>query len=258
MQYDKEIYEAIADISSVLSPGISVRMTRKGMMFTVRSSRFINGLQEKVNLGSFSDPVEAEAALAEFKKQIELEKKQKLLNQIDKIKTNAPSRREMKVRVIVSKIPKDVLEFLDWNINANPLDISGNSQIFVDQNGDPITVKRTELQLWWSVVLDRFPDPDSTSADANTNPKTNVNPGAARPATGPTKQQILQDLLDQREDLESQINEELAESYDEQDHGKIESLGVRVRELTELIGRVMEDAAAASQQAKDNEDPFSI
>ena len=44
-----------------------------------------------VNLGSFSDPVEAETALAEFKKQVELEKKQKLLNQIDKIKTNAPT-----------------------------------------------------------------------------------------------------------------------------------------------------------------------
>ena len=65
----------------------------------------------------------------------------------------------------------------------------------------------------------------------------------------------MQDLLDQREDLESQINEELAESYDKQDHEKIESLGARVKELTEMIGRVIEDA---NQEAQDNEDPFSI
>lgn len=279
-----ELAESLAKYNVLLPRGITARMTKAGIVYSVRSSRSINGFQHKVTLGTFFSLDEAQTALANFKagatkKSAETTVEQ-MKEQLAVLQAGIRAAEEKQVTAIVEMqkdlktsalrgIPKEVIEFLDWNENQNPLVMESSFQIFIDKNGDPIEVRKKELEAWWSTYMDRLgnraslnsPEPES-NVTLGQNPKTNESSQAACPATGPTKQQILQDLLDQREDLESQINEELAEAYNEQDHEKIESLGGRVKELTELINRILEDDAAAGasdkDQAQDDEDPFSI
>lgn len=273
-----ELAESLAKYNVLLPRGITARMTKAGIVYSVRSSRSINGFQHKVTLGTFFSLPEAQTALANFKagatkKSAETTVEQ-MKEQLAVLQAGIRAAEEKQVTAIVEmqkdlktsalrRIPKEVIEFLDWNENQNPLVMESSFQVFIDKNGDPIEVRKKELEAWWSTYMDRLGNRTSlNSLDLDPNPKTNESSQAARPATGPTKQQILQDLLDQREDLESQINEELAEAHDEQDHEKIESLGGRVKELTELINRILEDDAAAGasdkDQAQDDEDPFSI
>lgn len=279
-----ELAESLAKYNVLLPRGITARMTKAGIVYSVRSSRSINGFQHKVTLGTFFSLPEAQTALANFKAGATKKSAETTVDQMKEqlavLQAGIRAAEEKQVTAIVEMqkdlktsalrgIPKEVIEFLDWNENQNPLVMESSFQIFIDKNGDPIEVRKKELEAWWSTYMGRLgnrtslnsPEPES-NVTLDPNPKTNESSQAARPATGPTKQQILQDLLDQREDLESQINEELAEAYDEQDHEKIESLGGRVKELTELINRILEDDAAAGasdkDQAQDDEDPFSI
>ena len=249
--------KSIQELNSLLPSGITARLTMKGLKYCVRTSKSVKGYQHKISLGSFDTLEEACKVLNEFKDQLQKERMQMIGELSNKLNIHFPTREEIEkaathaqIQKTLVKIPEDILNFLDWNRDRNPLVIEGTSQTFLDQEGDPITVTKSQLAAWWEIVNKREISP----APAQVSESTAELISPSKPYI--PVQQTLQNLIDLRDEWQERLNALL--EIPEAAPDEIKTLSSNIKDMNKHIQKVLNDATGENNQDKDNEDPFSI